>query len=223
MHYLPFRLPTTLLSLAFPSVLWQGTPADGQKVVYLTLDDGPHPQATPFVLEQLEQRNMQATFFCTGKAVETYPSLAQVVANNYQVEMHGFHHLNSWKVPTKTYLTDVAKCRSTFETLLGKSPSLFRPPYGKLSPRAFFALRKHYQITLWSVMSHDYNPSLSVKWILEKIKRATFSGAIVVFHENTKAFFNLQTVLPNYLDFLSKKGYQTKLLKTICSPEQLRE
>ena len=207
-----FGIPKTPLSLLFPSILWYMPAQGNERKVYLTIDDGPCPKATDFVLDELGKENLKATFFFTGKALETFPNLAQKTMQSHKIGMHGFAHLNGWQCSTKKYFADLTKCAYTFEKILGETPELFRPPYGKLPLRAFLNFPKQYQIVLWSVMSHDYNNSLAHHMILERLKKATSSGAIIVFHDNPKAFPCLKFVFPKYLKFLSEEGYTLESL-----------
>ncbi|MBW7915018.1 MAG: polysaccharide deacetylase family protein, partial [Taibaiella sp.] len=66
------KTPWILSNILFNRLVWK-MPTGEHNTVYLTFDDGPHPTATPFVLEQLAKYNARATFFCIGKNVKKHP------------------------------------------------------------------------------------------------------------------------------------------------------
>jgi hypothetical protein len=70
----------------------------GQKVIYLTFDDGPTPGITDSLLQILERENVQATFFCLGRQVKDHPELFQKIKKEgHQLGHHSFSHPNGWK------------------------------------------------------------------------------------------------------------------------------
>ena len=88
------KTPRLIQSL-FPNFVWR-IPTQ-EKVIHLTFDDGPVPEATPWVLDQLKKYNAKATFFCVGDNVKKHPELFQQVINeNHVVGNHTFNHLNGW-------------------------------------------------------------------------------------------------------------------------------
>ena len=80
-----------------------------EKNLFLTFDDGPHPEATPFVLKLLKQHNALATFFCIGKNVVAYPEIYREIINEGHVTgNHTYNHLNGWKTNNDLYMKDIA-------------------------------------------------------------------------------------------------------------------
>src|SRR5512145_1141163 len=124
-----------------------------ERVLYLTFDDGPHPEITPFVLQQLKQFNALATFFCVGKNVADYPEIYQQVINEgHAVGNHTFNHLDGWKTNTEIYLKDVEEASHYIDS------SLFRPPYGKITSVQAKNLKpvmrgRQPQVVMWDVVS----------------------------------------------------------------------
>lgn len=207
LHFTPF-----LVQRWFPRYTWRRS-TGGEKKIFLTFDDGPVPEVTPFVLEVLEQFKAKATFFCVGENVRRYPEiLQQVLAAGHRVGNHTQHHLNGFSSATPDYIIDVQKCADQFIESCGEAPTLFRPPYGRLREEAAKSLLPQYEIIMWDVLSADYDQKLEPEKCLKKSIRYTKSGSIVVFHDNIKAYKNLAWVLPRYLEHFSSKGFTFNVL-----------
>lgn len=205
------KTPVFIQSL-FPTFTWK-IPTQ-EKVVYLTFDDGPIPEVTPWVLEQLEKFNAQATFFCVGANVEKNPDVfKQVVAAGHQVGNHTFNHLNGWETDNIEYFHNIRHCARQVQS------TLFRPPYGRISPKQVQFLQRHYDIVMWDVLSGDFDQDLSKEQCLKNVTDAVQPGSIVVFHDSLKAQENLYYTLPKALEHLAAQGYRFKAL----TPQLIRE
>ncbi|MDN4164389.1 polysaccharide deacetylase family protein [Cytophagales bacterium LB-30] len=202
-HKTPFFLPWL-----FPHYVWHKE--RGERKIYLTFDDGPIPEVTEFVLEQLDKYQAKATFFCVGHNIEKHPAIFhQVVAAGHSVGNHTFHHVKGTKTPLATYLEEVQKG----EEQLGQwSQSLFRPPYGRLRPAQAKVLKKDYQIIMWDVLTGDYEARKSAEICLQQSIKATRGGSIVLFHDSIKSYTTLQYVLPRYLGHFQALGYTYEAL-----------
>ncbi len=206
-YQLPFFLP-----FLYPNRLWKGPTAE--RKISLTFDDGPVPGITDWVLEELENRSMKATFFMVGDNVRKHPALAQtVVESGHQLGNHTYHHLSGWKVSTQTYLDDVAACDAILADTVGEIPRFFRPPYGWMSPGQAKGLGPAKKIVMWNLLSYDFDPDLSSEILIRACTSKTTPGTIVVFHDQQKTKEQLRKVLPEYLDFLVGEGYTTQLLE----------
>lgn len=191
----------------FPHYVWRLPSAE--KVIYLTFDDGPIPEVTPWVLAELEKYNAKATFFCVGDNVRKHPSIfEQVVASGHSIGNHTFNHLNGWKTTDSIYLENVKLCQNYLDTSQKNAKKLFRPPHGRLSSSQSALLRKEYEIIMWDVLSGDFDQSLKAEVCLQKAIYYTQKGSIVVFHDSEKAKKNLYFALPRYLDHFSKQGFR---------------
>ena len=179
-----------------------------EKTVYLTFDDGPHPQVTPWILDRLAAYGAKGTFFCVGANAETHPDLLKKIRNEkHQIGNHTHRHLNGWQVKKAPYLKDVETASEILKT------PLFRPPYGKITPAKVKALKqKGYQIIMWDILTYDFDPDLSPQKAINQCLKGVKSGSILVFHDNPKAFQNLKSLLPALLDHLSRQGYQFQSL-----------
>jgi peptidoglycan/xylan/chitin deacetylase (PgdA/CDA1 family) len=189
----------------FPNYVWDIS-NDGQKV-FLTFDDGPTPEITEWVLEQLKKYNAKATFFCIGNNIEKYPEIFQkTIAEGHAIGNHTFNHLNGWKTSTEVYIENVKLYETQNPKLVTRN--LFRPPYGKIKHSQSKILRKlGYKIIMWDVLSRDYDQSISATQCLENVLSNIETGSIIVFHDSVKAEHNLKYVLPKTLEFLKEKGF----------------
>jgi peptidoglycan-N-acetylglucosamine deacetylase len=181
-------------------------PVGKQKILYLTFDDGPHPVATPFVLDQLRKYDAHATFFCIGKNVQGYPQLySRVLMDGHRTGNHTQNHLNGWKTDDTAYLQNVRDAAQHIDT------DLFRPPYGRIRFRQAALLRGapfFYKVIMWDVLSADFDVALSAEQCADSVKRNGRPGSIVVFHDSEKAFDRLREALPAVLDHFSRLGYR---------------
>ena len=186
---------------------------DNEKSLYLTFDDGPHPEATPFVLRQLKQYNALATFFCIGKNVVANPVLyKQIINEGHAVGNHTYNHLNGWKAGNDAYMNDIALASKEIDS------NLFRPPYGRITSfqakNLDAAMRgKKAKVIMWDVLSADFDPECSPEQCLANVILRSVPGSIIVFHDSEKAFAKLEYTLPRVLKFFSEKGYLFKLVQ----------
>jgi len=193
-----FRPPRWIARI-FPSYTWRLAVSD--KTVFLTFDDGPHPDVTPFVLGELAKHNMKATFFCVGENMLRYPEIvAQILEAGHAIGNHTMRHTNGTKVSDEEYFQSVADFTAQFST------QLFRPPYGKMRRAQRRKLSKEYTIIMWSWLSYDFDRSIPISTILNKAKSIR-PGDILVLHDNPKIADRQQELLPQLLDYLDKKGF----------------
>lgn len=183
-----------------------------EKYVYLTFDDGPNPTATPWVLELLQTFNYKATFFLIGKNALDYPELVhKILSQHHQIGNHTLSHKNAFKTSLWEYLEDVEAGQKALESL-GIHPKLFRPPYGKLTFKAFQRIKIKSRVVLWDVIAEDYSNKNS-DLLLRKLINQTRPGSVIVFHDSEKSFPTLQQLLPKYLDYLKKEGYLSRAIE----------
>ncbi len=199
-----------LIQNCFPHFIWR-IPTN-EKIIYLTFDDGPIPEVTPWVLEQLKNYQAKATFFCIGDNIRKHHHIFEkLLSDGHSVGNHTFHHLNGWKHNTDAYIANVKMCE---EYLHGYSQKLFRPPYGRLTAQQSRILREqeNYQIMMWNVLSGDFDQQLDEKRCLKKTIQYTKSGSIVIFHDSQKAKKNLYYTLPRYLEYFNEQGFRFEKL-----------
>lgn len=210
--YLHFTNP--FIHRLFPHFIWRVPTAE--KVIFLTFDDGPIPEVTPWVIAELDKCDAKATFFCVGDNIRKHFSVfEEVIAKGHSVGNHTFNHLSGWKTPKKQYLGNIDKCEDYFAHLPKTKDSprkLFRPPYGQISASQSSALKTDYRIVMWDVLSGDFDQRLNEHICLEKAIRYTQNGSIVVFHDSQKAKKNLYYALPRYLSHFSEQGFRFEKL-----------
>lgn len=200
-----------LIRALFRKYVWK-MPHDG-KTVYLTFDDGPVAECTPWVLDQLAQYNYKATFFCIGNNIEQHPGLLQrIIREGHSVGNHTQHHVNGWKTPTDVYLSEVKKCNDAL-SVFGIKSALFRPPYGKLTRvQRNKLLGMGFQIIMWDILSADFDSRVTPPACTNNVLRHLKPGSIVIFHDSVKAWPNLKVALPATLKAIKEKGYQSAAL-----------
>lgn len=196
-----FVRPPKLIRALFPSLVWKKE--NSQNNIWLTFDDGPSEEATPFILNILEEEKIKATFFLIGKEIKKYPDLyKKIIANGHIVANHSYSHKNGYLCKNLTYFDDIEKCQE-----LMPNNKLFRPPYGKISRSQIKYLKKKYQIILWDILSWDFSFREIPKKIKTNILKNTSSGSILVFHNNKKSLKNLTPILKETIQELKKRGF----------------
>jgi peptidoglycan/xylan/chitin deacetylase (PgdA/CDA1 family) len=197
--------PPFMLRWAYPGAVWR---LDKKaKTVYLTFDDGPIPDVTPWVLEVLKKENVKATFFCVGENVEKHLEIYNaILKDGHRVGNHSFHHIRGRKFKLNDYLEDVQKAADFI------SSNLFRPPYGSLTIGQYKALKKNYKIIFWDVLTEDYNQEKTPEDCLNNVKKLTRNGSVIVFHDSIKAAERLRNFLSAAIQHLKQQGYAFGLI-----------
>lgn len=205
------KTPWWLSNILYSKLIWKmpGT----QNAVYLTFDDGPHPTATAFVLEQLKKHNALATFFCIGKNAAAYPELKhKILEAGHTIGNHTHDHLNGWNSKTKTYLKNIVKATDHIKS------HLFRPPYGRIKrSQANRLLNAHHswRIYMWDVLSGDFDVNISPEKCLNNVLANIEPGSIIVFHDSEKAWERMSYALPQVLQYCKEKNWELKALPKI--------
>ena len=180
--------------------------ATDEKILYLTFDDGPQPEATVFVLDELKKYNARATFFCIGKNVkEHFDIYKQILFAGHRVGNHTYDHLNGWKTDDKKYLQNIEDAAKIIDS------NLFRPPYGKITKfqlKAISGNRLKLKTIMWEVLSGDFDTTIKPENCYLNVVKNAGPGSIVVFHDSLKALSNVQYTLPKVLEYFSAKGFQ---------------
>lgn len=209
----------------YSSAVWR-VPTE-EKKIFLTFDDGPVPEITPWVLSILKKHNAKATFFCVGANIEKFPEIfRQIISEGHSIGNHTYNHLNGWKTESKNYIENVSKCDSVMtgyrlsviSNQSHRSPftvyrlPLFRPPYGRMKKSQYTLIKSQYSIVMWDVLSRDFDESTSEQKCLQNVLSKTREGSIVVFHDSLKAKEKLFYVLPKVLEHYSVKGFSFEII-----------
>jgi peptidoglycan-N-acetylglucosamine deacetylase len=195
----------------FSSYVWN-MPRD-EKTIYLTFDDGPHPEITLFVLDELKKYNAKGSFFCLGSNVALHPKTYQkLIEEGHATGNHTYDHPNGWEVSTEEYVNDISKAAQYIQS------NLFRPPYGRITKKQAGKVKEgmhngNTKIIMWDVLSADFDSEFSPQQCLNNVLKNATNGSIVVFHDSEKAFRNLEYSFPRAIKQLSEDGYNFKKLE----------
>lgn len=194
--------PPLLYRLLFPEAIWR-VKKRKRKVAYITFDDGPIPEVTPWVLDTLDRYGIKATFFFVGDNVRKYPHLyEEVKRRGHSYGNHTMHHLQGFKTPRLRYMRDITEADNLID-----SP-LFRPPHGLMRWAQAKAIKNHYNIVMYDLVTRDYSIKMTPQEVFRNVRRYARNGSIIVFHDSLKAERNMKEVLPRAIEWLQNEGYE---------------
>ncbi|ULQ54960.1 polysaccharide deacetylase family protein [Flavihumibacter rivuli] len=190
-----------LLRMLYPGLHWKVK--TGEKKLYLTFDDGPHPAITSYVLDLLKQYHARASFFCIGKNVVANPDVyARILEDGHAVGNHTMNHRNGWKTDHEDYFDNIRQASAIIDS------RMFRPPYGRIRRFQANALKSNgWEIVMWSLLSGDFDITLSPPKCWDLVRKHAGPGSIIVFHDSEKAYDRLAYALPRTLETFSQQGY----------------
>ena len=198
--------PPKLVRWMYPQAIWRMNPKE--KAVYLTFDDGPIPQMTPWVLDVLDKYNIKATFFLVGDNVRKHPKEFEMLkARGHRLGNHTFNHIRGFEWLTKNYLANTEKANELIQT------DLFRPPHGHMRWLQYELLRRKYKIIMWDLVTRDYSKHLNGEQVFEKVKKYVRNGSIITFHDSIKSDKNTKYALPRSIEWLLEQGYEFKVFE----------
>lgn len=198
--------PPKIIKKLFPTFIWNFP--DEKEAVFLTFDDGPRPEVTPWVLDILDKYNAKATFFCIGKNVEMFPELfEEVKRRGHAVGNHSYSHVKGWGMQTGDYVRDIDTASDMIRS------NLFRPPYARIGTNQARVLGERYKTIMWDIISRDYNRNLSGDACARNVIRHLQPGSIIVFHDSIKCAQNLFIALPQVLEAIKAKGLLCKRIE----------
>lgn len=198
--------PSIYLRWLYPKALWRMD--RHQKAVYLTFDDGPIPEATPFILDTLDRLGIKATFFMVGDNVRKYPHLyEEVLRRGHRIGNHTYHHVGGFRWHSRDYLANAEQANELLHT------DLFRPPHGWMKPMQYARLQRRYRIVMWDLVTRDYSRLLTAEDVVNNVKRYARNGSIITFHDSCKSIDKLKSALPEALQWLLDQGYEFKVFE----------
>ncbi len=198
--------PPKIIKKMFPNFIWN-FPNEKQGI-FLTFDDGPRPEVTPWVLDLLDKYNAKATFFCIGKNVELFPdTFNEIIKRGHAVGNHSYSHVKGWGMKTGDYIRDIDIANDLIKS------NLFRPPYARIGPNQARMLNERYNAVMWSIISRDYNRNISSAKCADNVIPYLAPGEIIVFHDSIKCAPNLFEALPMVLEAIKAKGLVCKKIE----------
>ena len=176
---------------------------DGKPSIYLTFDDGPIPESTPWLLKTLEEYDAKATFFMVADNARRYPDLHKAVLDaGHAVGNHTFHHKPPFRQSTKEMMDDVALADNVLHS------RLFRPPHGLILPSQQKALSEAgYDIVMFDLNTLDYRSDRTPQQIIDSVTGIARPGCIINFHDSLKSIDKLKVALPAILSNLQSQGF----------------
>jgi len=187
----------------FPSILWH----TDDPTVHLTFDDGPHPNATPIVLDILKSRRLKGTFFLLGENVGRYPDLVREINNQgHAVGNHGLTHASLLLKRFSWQSRQILETNKIIRETIGITPRFFRPPFGRFDRSTMKAASCHgLKTVMWDVDARDYSTS-GIQAIIRRVCRQTVPGSVVLFHDNDSTSATLPDYLNPILDNLERRN-----------------
>ncbi|MBT3621654.1 MAG: polysaccharide deacetylase family protein [Flavobacteriales bacterium] len=196
-----FATTPKFIQALFPSLVWRKETLN--KEIWLTFDDGPEAEVTPWILSVLKKENITATFFLVGEQIEEFPELVgAIIKEGHTIANHSYSHKNGWLCTKEKYIADIEKCQE-----LMPNNKLYRPPYGKITKAQITLLKEKYKIILWDVLSWDFQQNTSPERVQGNILKNTKEGSIIVLHNNQKSHKNLFPILEDTIQKLKEKGF----------------
>ena len=195
--------PAVYLRWLYPRALWRMDRHD--RSVYLTFDDGPIPEATPYILDILRQYNVKATFFMVGDNVRKHPELYQrIVSEGHQVGNHSHNHISGLRRTFHEYSYNVEHANAYIHS------HLFRPPHGWMRIIQYYLLIKRYKVVMWDLVTRDYSKWTTAEDVVNNVRRYARNGSIITFHDSLKSIEKLKIALPKSIEWLREQGYAFK-------------
>ena len=195
--------PAIYLRWLYPRALWRMD--RHERAVYLTFDDGPIPEATPFILDVLKEHGVKATFFMVGDNVRKFPDLYQrILDEGHQVGNHTHNHISGLRRSLHEYSYNVEKANAYIKS------NLFRPPHGWMRIPQYALLRRKYKVVMWDLVTRDYSKWMTAENVISNVKRYARNGSIITFHDSLKSIDKLRTALPESIKWLKEQGYEFK-------------
>ncbi len=196
--------PAIYLRWLYPRALWRMD--RHERAVYLTFDDGPIPEATPFILDVLKEHGVKATFFMVGDNVRKFPDLYQrILDEGHRVGNHTHNHISGLRRSLHEYSYNVEKANAYIKS------NLFRPPHGWMRIPQYALLRRKYKVVMWDLVTRDYSKWMTAENVINNVKRYARNGSIITFHDSLKSIDKLRTALPESIKWLKEQGYEFKV------------
>jgi peptidoglycan-N-acetylglucosamine deacetylase len=188
--------------------------------IAITIDDGPHPDVTPVVLDILDRSSAQATFFCIGKAIQAHPALArEIIRRGHSIENHSYSHRHDFSILGPAGLTqEIALAQQIISETTGQSPLYFRAPAGLRSPLLDPVLQKlDLKLVSWTRRGFD-TITTNPRKVQERLEHQLGAGDILLLHDGNAASAPsgvpiVLEVLPRLLETGRERGFSMVSLR----------
>ncbi|MCV3213683.1 polysaccharide deacetylase family protein [Plectonema radiosum NIES-515] len=199
--------------------VYKGQPSNNEKVIALTIDDGPWQNTTAQMLDILKKNNVKVTFFWVGQALQEHPDLAkQEVAQGHAIGNHTWHHWYK-RMDEATAKSEIERTADLMYKTTGVKTSLFRPPGGVLNNGlATYAKSQKYAVVMWSQTSADTDPHAKYQVFVKNVLRDAKPGGIVLMHDGGGDRQRTVQALPQIISGLKQQGY-----RFVTVPQLLKE
>jgi peptidoglycan/xylan/chitin deacetylase (PgdA/CDA1 family) len=197
--------PARFMRWLYPRALWRMD--ENEKAVYLTFDDGPIPEVTPWVLDVLDQYGVKATFFMVGENARKHPDIFEMVkARGHRIGNHTYNHWGGVRHSSERFIANVDKANLILQT------DLFRPPHGWMLHNHYVLVkRRGYRVVMWDLVTRDYSTRLNGRDVLLNVRRYARPGSIITFHDSLKSHDKILYALPRAIEWLLSQGYTFKV------------
>ena len=199
-----FYTPPKILQKMFPNFVWES------KVdkILLTFDDGPNPETTEIILEQLSKYNIKVLFFCVGENIKKHPHLIKkIIAEGHIVGNHSYSHKNITFKGRAKIDDEIQLCSDATQKVIEVRPEYFRPPHGRFNLRTNSFMKKH-KLTnvMWSLLTYDYKNDLNI--VKFAVQNYLTKNSIIVLHDSNKS----KDIICASIDFIveeaDKRGFE---------------
>lgn len=191
------------------TTVYKGQPSNNEKVIALTIDDGPWQNTTVQMLDILKENNVKVTFFWVGQALQEHPDLAKrEVAEGHAIGNHTWHHWYK-RMDEATAHSEIERTADLMYKTTKVKTSLFRPPGGVLNNGlAAYAKSQKYAVVMWSQTSADTDPHAKYQVFVKNVLRDAKPGGIVLMHDGGGDRQRTVQALPQIISGLKQQGYR---------------
>ena len=176
-------VPPSIIKKVFKNFIWETS----SNKILLTFDDGPNPETTEMILNELNNYKISAAFFCVGNNVQRYPELAKdILADGHLIANHTFNHKIITKFPLNLAKDEIQKFNDISEEVLKQNPQYFRPPHGKFNFKTQ-RLMNHFNLknVMWSLMTYDFQNDIKI--VKHSVQNYLKKNSIIVLHDSKKS------------------------------------
>lgn len=177
-----------------------------KKVCSISFDAAWGNEQTDTLLDILDQYNVKTTFFLVGQWVDKFPeSVKKISDKGHDVGNHGDTHAHMTQQSDETILQELNSCNEKIEKITGKSPTLFRPPYGDYNNNVVNAVMGiDMYCVQWDIDSLDWKDP-SVDQIVQNCTQKLQPGSIILLHNGAT---NTPEALPKIIEAIQAQGYE---------------